>query len=80
MTPHFFAPPTWSTSSFGHNTDNSARELSSLAEHLNLCQGQRGRLFSLHCLAEATHGLLAARFVTTLVGIALLFAVASLAA
>ena len=80
MTPPFPAPPSWSTSSFGHKTDTSPGELSSLGEHLNLCQGQRGRLFSLHCLAEATHGVLAARFVTTLVGIALLFAVASLAA
>jgi hypothetical protein len=70
----------WATASFGHDADTLPVELSALGEHLGQCQGQRGPLFSLHCLAEATHGLLASRFVTTLVGVALLFAVASLAA
>ena len=69
----------WATASFGHDADTLPVELSALGEHLGQCQGQRGRLFSLQCLAEATHGLLVSRFVTTLVGVTLLFAVASLA-
>ena len=69
----------WATASLGHDADTLPIELSALGDHLGQCQGQRGRLFSLHCVAEATHGLLASRFVTTLVGVALLFAVASLA-
>ncbi len=79
----FSHPPqaqSWATASFGHDADTLPVELSALGEHLGQCQGQRGRLFSLQCMAEATHGLLASRFVTTLVGIALLFAAASLAA
>ena len=80
MTPYFPAAPNWRTASFGHHADALSQDLSSLGAHLDTCQGQRGRLFTLRCLAESTHGVLASRFVTTLVGIALLFAVASLAA
>jgi hypothetical protein len=69
----------WATASFGHDADTLPVELSALGQHLGQCQGQRGRLFSLHCLAEATHGLLASRTMTTLVGVALMFAIASLA-
>lgn len=76
-TPHATA---WTTASFGHDADTLPIELSALGAHLGQCQGQRGRLFSLHCLAEATHAQLASHFVTTLVGVALLFALASLAA
>ena len=75
-TPHAQA---WVTAYFCHEADTLPVELSALGEHLGQCQGQRGRLFSLRCLAEATHGVLASRFVTTLVGVALLFALASLA-
>jgi hypothetical protein len=80
MTPYFPAAPNWRTATFGQPADTLALDLSSLGAHLDQCQGQRGRLFTLHCLAEATHGVLASRFVTTLVAVALLFAVASLAA
>lgn len=72
--------PNWSTASFGHAADTSPMELSALGEHLDHCQGQRGRLFTLHCLAEATHGAIAARFVSTLAVIAVVFAVLGLAA
>ena len=70
----------WTTASFGHHADTLPAELSALGDHLGQCQGQRGRWFSLQCMAEATHGLLASHFVTTLFGVVLLFAVASLAA
>jgi hypothetical protein len=56
----------WSTASFDDTTDSSPMELSALGEHMHECQGLRGRLFSLRCGAEAMHGAVAARFVTTL--------------
>ncbi len=77
-TPYF--SPAWTTASFGHDADTLPAELSSLGAHLDACQGLRGRWFKLQCLAEATHKLLAARFMTTLVGIVLLCAAATLAA
>ena len=66
MTPVAPTLPRWTTSSFDHLADALPLELSALRTHLEQCQRQRGRLFTLRCLAEATHGLLAARFVTTL--------------
>lgn len=75
-----YPSPTWSTAAFGHDAATRPGELSSLGEHLFACQGLQGRWYQLQCLAEATHNLLAARFMTTLVGIMLLCAAASLAA
>lgn len=72
--------PNWSTAAFGHAADTSPMELSALGDHLDRCQGQRGRLFTLHCLAETTHGAIAARFVTTLAVIAVVFVVLGLVA
>lgn len=64
--------PRWSTSSFGDAAAPSAHDTSSLGEHLTLCHGLRGRLFGLRCGAEAVHGFVAARFVTTTVVVAVL--------
>jgi hypothetical protein len=67
--------PTWSTAALGAHADTSPLELSALGEHLGRCQTGRGPLFALRCAADATHGLVAPRFVTTLVVVAaLLFA------
>lgn len=70
--------PTWTTASVGAHADTSPLELSALGEHLGRCQTGRGPLFSLRCAADATHGLVATRFVTTLVVLAALLAVATL--
>lgn len=59
--------PTWTTASLGAHTDTSPLELSALGDHLGRCQTGRGPLFALRCAADATHGLVAPRFVTTLV-------------
>jgi len=59
--------PCWSTSSFGHTADATPMELTALGEHLSLCQALTGRLFDLHCGAEAVHAFVASRFVTSLV-------------
>ena len=68
----------WSTASFGHPADTSPMELSVLGAHLGRCQQSRGRWFTLHCLAEATHGALSPRLVTTLVALAAVTAAASM--
>lgn len=58
--------PRWSTASFGHSTDTSPGELSELGAHLQLCQaGSRG-LRELQRGAQALHGFVAPRFVSTL--------------
>lgn len=70
--------PSWSTASFGDAAATSPIELSALGEHLDLCRRSRGRLFALHCVAQTMHGFMVARFVTTLVVVALLISVISL--
>ena len=80
MNNDILAAPAWTTASFGDSADTSPMELSALGEHLHLCKGSRGRLFALHCVAETMHGFVAARFVTTLVVVALLIGVVSLLA
>ena len=72
------ASPFWSTASFGQAVDTSPMELSALGEHLDQCQGSRGRLFTLRCVAETMNAFLASRFVTTVVVFALLIGIASL--
>lgn len=69
----------WSTASFGGNADTSPIELLSLGDHLGLCRNPHGRLFALHCMADAMRGFMAARFMTTLLGVALLIGIAALA-
>lgn len=70
--------PSWSTSTFSSQADTSPMELSALGEHLGRCQTLRGPLFALRCAVDATHGLVAPRFVTTLVVAATLLAAAVL--
>ena len=69
----------WSTASFGGNTEPSSLELLSLGDHLGVCKSPNGHLFALHCVAESVRGFMAARFVTTLMGVALLIGLAALA-
>lgn len=72
------SPGSWSTASFGGSPDTSPIELSSLGEHLGLCKNPRGHLFALHCAAETMRGFMLARFVTSLLVIALLISVATM--
>ena len=69
--------PLWSTASFGETADTSSMELSALGEHMAACKPLKGRLFAAHCAAEALHGFVASRLVTTLVVAALLIGVIS---
>jgi hypothetical protein len=73
-----FSSHTWSTASKGKATDTSPGDLSALGEHLGSCQAMHGRLFALHCVADTMHGFVAARFVTTLVVLALLVGLSTL--
>lgn len=78
MKTNVIATPSWSTASFGASADTSPMELSALGEHLDLCRGAHGRLFALRCVAQTMHGFVAARFVTTLLVVALLIGLVSL--
>lgn len=67
--------PGWSTSAIGNAAVTTPHETSALGEHLRLCRVSSGRFFGLRCRAEAVHGFMAARFVTTLVTICLVLVV-----
>lgn len=77
MTTKIVAPQFWSTACFGETADASLRELSALGEHLHLCRALNGRMFALRCRIEVVHRFVVARFVTTLVMLALAVAVIS---
>ena len=68
----------WSTASKGKAADTSPGDLSALGEHLGTCQALHGHWFSLYCVANAMHGFVAARFVTTLVVLAMLAGLSAL--
>ncbi len=70
-------PPLWSTASYGDTADTSPVELSALGDHLDACKPLKGRWFAARCMAEAMHGFVASRLVTTLVVAALLIGVSS---
>lgn len=71
--------PCWRTASFGEAADTSPMELSELGEHLAVCRSLGGRLFALRCAAEGVRDFVAARFVTSLVVVALVAGLGSLA-
>lgn len=60
------ALPQWSTTSAGDSADTRPVELSALGEHVSLCRGAGGRYGGLLRAAQAVHGVVAARFFTTL--------------
>jgi hypothetical protein len=78
MNPHLSLPPRWSTAAYGDPADTSPGELSALGEHLNLCRGSQGRWFGLHCAAERMNGIVAPRFITTLLVVTMMIAAALL--
>ena len=61
----------WDTSSTDHDADTAPLEQFNLGKHLNTCRELRGRLFTLQCFAEGLHRFLLARFVSTVVLVAL---------
>ena len=69
----------WTTAAYPEPADTSPMELDALGQHYDHCQGKRGRWFSIQCMAEALHGSVAPRFVTTLVVATLVIGVGALA-
>jgi len=67
----------WSTASFGGNSDTSPMELVSLGDHLGVCKSVHGHVFAIYCAAETMRGFMVTRFVTTLVVLALLIGITS---
>ncbi len=72
-------PKSWSTASFGGSVETSPMDLSVLGEHLGLCKSHNGRMFALHCAVQSAQDFIASRFVTSLIVVALLVGIASLA-
>ncbi len=78
MNTHVITRPRWSTASIAGAADTTPMELSALGEHFDHCKGCQGRLFTLQCMVDKMHGVIAPRLVTTLVIVTGFFAVASL--
>ncbi len=58
--------PHWSTASFGDAAETSPGELSELGDHLASCSLGSGRMAALRTGAQALHGFVSTRLVTTL--------------
>lgn len=71
--------PSWSTASFDGAVGASVVESTALGDHLVMCRALRGRLFGLHCAAEAVEAFVATRFVTTVAVLTLILGLGSLA-
>jgi len=80
MLPLLPTAPCWRTTLPPVQAERPVPDVSGLGEHLALCRGQGGRLFAMRCLAESTHGLVAPRFVSTVLAIAAMILAASLVA
>ena len=70
--------PPWSTSTFEGAADRTPAELAALATQLSNCNDSRGRFFGIRSAVEAADGLARARFVTTVVLVAVAVGVTSL--
>ncbi len=63
--------PCWSTAAFGGGGTGALLDRDALGEHLQRCQGGVGRGFALRCGAEKLNGFIAARFVSSVLMLAL---------
>jgi hypothetical protein len=70
----------WSTTAFGASEDSVDHERTALGEHLRACERLSGRLFAWRCRASEVHGFMAAHFITTVLLLAALVAIAEMAA
>jgi hypothetical protein len=68
--PHF-----WSTACGGRTADTLPGDLSALGEHLDNCQNTHRHFLTLHLAAQTMRGFMAARFVTTVVLVAVVLGV-----
>ncbi len=73
MKSNWIDAPRWSTASFGDvDVDTSPVELSALGDHMALCKTMSGSFFSAQCMAQAVHGFVASRMVTSVLVAAVL--------
>ncbi|MEO8836375.1 MAG: hypothetical protein ABI364_06515 [Caldimonas sp.] len=70
----------WATASVADSADTTPMELSALGAHVDSCNGSRGRMFALQCVADGLLGFIAPRFITTAVIVVFVFGIASLVA
>ena len=63
--------PLWSMACFAERANATGVDLNALGEHVHVCRIPHRRLFALRCVAESFNGFVAARFVTSLLLIAL---------
>lgn len=67
--------PHWSTTCHGDSTDTTPMDLDALGDHVSRCRAANSRFSGLQWAAEAVHGLVVSRFVTTLAVTAALIAI-----
>jgi len=67
--------PRWSTTCQGDSTDTTPMDLSALGDHVSRCRAASSRFSGLQWAAEAVHGMVVSRFVTTLAVTAALIAI-----
>lgn len=79
MSAHAANLPRWTTAAIPDATDTSPMELSELGDHVERCNGCRGRWFSLRCTVDALHDFVAPRVITTLFIASALIALAAYA-
>ena len=70
--------PGWSTSSLESAPDQTPAELAALATQLSNCASSRGPFFRIRSAVDTADGLARARFVTTIVLVAVAVGVTSL--
>ena len=80
MLPLLPSAPNWRTTAPAELSTHPRPDLPGLDVHLARCRGPGGRLFAMRCIAESTHGLVAPRFVSTVLAIAAMILAASLVA
>lgn len=66
------AIPSWTTSTLGHTVDTSPVELAALSQHLERCRSSGGHFSALQGAAQTMTGFASARFVTTILAVAVL--------
>lgn len=71
--------PQWSTTCHGDSTDTTPMDLSALGDHVSRCRAASSRFGGLQCAAQAVHGMVSSRFVTTLALTAAIIAIVLMA-
>lgn len=71
MSPHHLTQARWSTACFAQREPKGEAELLGLGDHLQLCKVAHARWFAWRCATERMSGFAAARFVSSVLLLAL---------